>query len=144
MAKVFRDLAFNWRGKEYKIASDNVMAAIGAVEEHLTLKELMGDLQNRKTIKLVSLSKAYSALLANAGCDVSPEELYKAMFTDGTGEEQKTAALAVQALVLMMVPQSAIEEVARKVASGEIDPKKANRRMRRADAASSRKRTKSQ
>lgn len=141
MAKnVFQDLTFKWRGKEYKIASEDVMSAIGAVEEHLTLKELMGDLKDRKTFRMVPLSRAYASLLSHAGCEVTAEEIYKSIFVNGTGEDQKTAYLAIQALVLMMVPRSAIDEVAAKVASGEIDPKKANRRSRRAAVALSKKR----
>lgn len=140
--KVFQDLEFGWRGGTYKIASNCVMAAIGAVEEHLTLAELMGDLQNRKAIRHVSLSRAYAALLSHAGLDVSAEEIYSTMFVDQSGNEQKTATMAIQALVLMMVPKSAIDEVASKVANGEIDPKKANRHTRRVVARMSKKPTK--
>lgn len=102
---LFQSVTLIWRGTEYKVPADQVMMLIAKVEDILTLPELM----NPKGRPLAKISMAYGAALRHAGAKATDEEIYSAMFT--AGEQASAATDAVNGLLMMMVPPSAVKDV---------------------------------
>lgn len=101
---IFKPVTLQWKGNEYTVAADNVMMMIAKVEDILTLPELM----NPKGRPLAKIAMAYGEALRHAGAKVRDDEVYSAMFTHG--EQAHAASDAVNGLLMMMVPPSAISE----------------------------------
>ena len=105
---LFKPVTLTWKGEDYTVSADQIMQMIAKVEDILTLPELM----NPKGRPLAKISMAYGAALRHAGARVTDEEIYSAMFT--AGEQAGAAASAVQGLLIMMVPPSAVEQPEKK------------------------------
>lgn len=106
MAAVFEDIRLEWGGEEFVIPSDRVMGAIMRVEEHVTLAELHEDAAKRRTVRMGRLASAYGSLLRYAGARVSDDEVYAGMFSGA--EKSEATMTAMQGLMMMMVPPSAM------------------------------------
>jgi hypothetical protein len=107
MAKrVFEDIKLTWKGTEYVIPSHHVMKALGRIEDHITLAELMQGMNDRKP-KFSKIASAYGSVLRFCGCQVEDEEIYHGML-HGVSEEDETAvpliAQALMGLLSMMMP----------------------------------------
>jgi hypothetical protein len=123
----FEDVTLKWAGVEYTIPADSMMRAIMLIEEWFTLEDLH---MKSVHLKRAKISAAFAAVLRYAGAKVTDEEVYAGMFKKGVAN---TTIAAVTALSMMMVPADAIEAAAK-----GVEPKKENRRARRAAASSSR------
>ncbi len=96
----FEDIRIGWGGKEFVVPSTRVLECIAQIEEVLTLHEvlLMGE---QRRVKLAPVSKAYAVALRFAGCAITDDEAYAAMFRQQT---QEGAMKAVAGLLTMMLP----------------------------------------
>jgi len=132
----FDAIHLRWQGKTHTIAPDRVMGAIQRIEDHLTLAELQADAA-RGTLRLGKMSAAFASVLRYAGAEeVTASDVYAGMF----GEDAKQNVVAAVALLLgMMIPTNVKLGVtaARETAAG----KEAPRRVRRAAAKSSKRRS---
>ncbi len=98
---IFDPIRLQWEGKEYFIPADQVMQAIARVEDTCTADEL-GRYLKRKAMPLAKLSTAYGDLLRFAGAEVSNEDVYAGMFSEGPKRQAMIVAISV--LLTMMVP----------------------------------------
>ncbi len=102
---IFKEVTITWEGKAYAIPATSVLRAIAIIEEVITLDELM-KYRSRNTAPLGKLAAAYGAVLRYAGAQATDEAVYAAMFD---GQAAESAGTAVSALLLMMVPPSAMQ-----------------------------------
>jgi hypothetical protein len=131
-ASPFDDIHFGWAGQQYTIPAHRVMGAIKRIEDHVTLAELQRD-AGRGTLRLGKMAAAYAEVLRYAGAPaVTEADVYAAMFGE---DAQKTVIAAVSMLLGMMIPRNV------KLAVEGGAPGKAPRRVRRAAASSSKRRT---
>ena len=104
---IFEKVVLTWEGRQYTIPPTRILQCIAKIEEVITLVEL-----NRYvlagTAPLARLAQAYGAVLRHAGANVADDEVYVAMFS-GSGQQER-AAQANNTLLLLMVPQSAIDK----------------------------------
>jgi len=100
---IFDDIELEWEGVNYKLSGDgNVMKALAAVEDHLTLSELY-DAQQSGKMPLAKLSNAYAVLLRHAGAvRITEADVYAGMWKDGETVAKITEA--VTALMQLMMP----------------------------------------
>jgi hypothetical protein len=106
--RAFQDYEIGWRGRSYLIPSDRLLPVIAAIEEVITLQDLLVNaFIDRMPAAKVSL--AYAVILRAAGVKgadgktpINERDVYVGMF-DGEGMLEKTA-LAVQGLIGLMVP----------------------------------------
>ncbi len=103
----FEPIELEWRGVTYTLRGDGkIMRALAAVEDHITLAELAAG-QERGTIPLAKLSRAYAELLRQAGCRVvSDADVYAGMWDGGVNHE--AIQEAINSLLMMMMPPDAI------------------------------------
>lgn len=107
MARAFNDVTLEWKGSKYTIPSDQMMEAINRIEDHVSLETLHVRDGEKPSWKRGKIAQAYAAVLNFAGAKVTPEEVYAGMFEKGASN---AAGVAVQSLILLMVPNSLIEE----------------------------------
>jgi len=105
----FEPIELEWRGVTYALKGDGkIMRALAAVEDHITLAELAAG-QERGTIPLAKLSRAYAELLRQAGCRVvSDADVYAGMWSGGVNHE--AIQEAINSLLMMMMPPDAIPD----------------------------------
>lgn len=72
-----KEIKLSWKDKEAVIPEDGVFLAADAVEDHVTVGELLQMRSQRGKIRFVRLSMAYAALLQSAGIFVTPSEIHK-------------------------------------------------------------------
>ena len=94
---IFRDVELIWQGKTYPVKAENVMRLIAKVEDVCSLVDLHG------VPKLAKVSAGYAEALRFAGCEVTDEEVYAAIFSSGN-EMSKVLGELVTGLLMMMVP----------------------------------------
>jgi hypothetical protein len=112
----FQDYEIGWKGQSYVIPSNHLLLVIAAVEEHITLAELVANATRRK-LPMVKVCGAYAAILAAAGIQgadgkapIAAEEVYLGMFAGEGNLIQKTSAAleqaagVIQGLLALMVP----------------------------------------
>jgi hypothetical protein len=107
---IFEEVRFGWNGREYKIPPDQVMRLLAQIEDVVT----MGDLYRYSVSgrpPLAKLATAYGLALRYAGANVSDEEIYVGMFKSKGKELQTTVVRAIQALLSLMVPPAALQEL---------------------------------
>ena len=73
MASVFQELTLTWKGEEYKVKP--TMALLNKVEQDVSLATLAYR-SSKGDLPLSHLATALAAFLREAGCKVSPEEVY--------------------------------------------------------------------
>jgi hypothetical protein len=108
---IFSDIELDWGGVTYRLRGDrNIMRAIAAVEDHITLTELFEG-QERGSIPFAKLSGAFTEMLHAAGCrSVTSAEVYQALWSSGDGPER--IGVAVSALLQVMLPPGALKSAA--------------------------------
>lgn len=117
MSRVFEDFHLEFSGKRYTIKHDRVLPAIAVVESVVTMAELVDMATgNKAAFRFTQISEAYAKVLRFAGADVDNDEVYAGMF--GTTDGRQNALGAVQMLLTMMMPQSAIKEAETKMKAG--------------------------
>jgi hypothetical protein len=106
--RAFQDYEIGWEGKSYVIPSDRLLPVIAAVEEDITVPELLVMAVMRR-MPVVRISQAYGIILRAAGVKgadgttpITDAAVYAGMF-DGEGVLEK-AALAVQGLMSLIIP----------------------------------------
>lgn len=97
-----------WKDKDYVIPADQVMMAIGIVEDVITYAEMISAAQTGRW-PLQKISRAYGELLRFAGARVSDEEIYEGLFLGGALRDKIVAS--VNTLMVMMTPPSALAEI---------------------------------
>lgn len=107
---LFKTVTLSWKGEDFEVAADKVMLLIAQVEDIITLPELL----NPKGRPLAKISMAYGVALRYAGAKVRDDEVYAAMFAEGSSD---AASNAVNGLLLMMVPPAATEPATTKKAA---------------------------
>lgn len=106
---MFKPVNITWAGKEYSIPPDRIMGAIASVEDIITLKEL-GEYMQKNDAPLGKLAMAFGTVLRYAGARVRDEEIYSAMFEDGSVSIMNCLTIL---LTMMLPPQK--DEPAKKV-----------------------------
>lgn len=96
MAKI---VTLTWKGEDYTLNENEAFLAADAVEEFITLGELFKMRTDGNRIRFAKVAQAYSAMLGEAGCRVTPQEVHKA-FTDAMKSEDAAGKLqmAIQAI----------------------------------------------
>lgn len=115
-SSVFEDIRLAWDGAEYVIPADRVLGAIARIEKHLTLKELHENAAGRDTLPLALISMAYGGVLRYAGAKVSDDQVYLGIFGAGGVAARDAVNAAVQGLLTMMIPPSAMVTAADRAA----------------------------
>lgn len=98
MASIFKPVTLEFKGVQKTIPADQVMTAIGLVENHISLSELT----NSHGAPLAKLANGYAALLNFAGFRVTGESVYVSLFDKDQGK--KSAADSAAGLMMLMVP----------------------------------------
>jgi hypothetical protein len=106
--RAFQDYEIGWDGKSYVIPSDRLLPVIAAIEEDITVPQLLMMTVVRR-MPVARISRAYGTILRAAGVKgsdggalITDAEVYAGMF-DGEGVLEK-AALAVQGLMSLIIP----------------------------------------
>lgn len=112
--RVFDDIRLKWKGNEYTIPSNRVLGAIMRIEQVVSIDDLFSALPQaaggvKTTIKLGALSCAFATALRYAGAEVEDEEVYASIFGSNPQDAASSMLGAVQGLLSMMIPQSAVE-----------------------------------
>lgn len=94
----FSEIKLTWGGKTYSIPPRGRLEAIAAIEEVLTLDELMRS--EKKPPSFAKVAMAYGNLLRHLGADASDDDVYASLF----GGQGASMLQTVQTLLLMMVP----------------------------------------
>lgn len=76
----FEAVSITWKGAEYVVPPDRVLALIAAIEEVITLPEL-AEMGEKRRPKVAKISEAYGAWLRHAGCKVTNAEVFSTMFS---------------------------------------------------------------
>lgn len=94
-----KEIKLKWQGKEASIPEAGVFLAADAVEEHVTVGELLQMRAQRGKIRFARLAIAYAALLQSAGIAAAPSEIHKE-FTKAlkSGAPADRLSFAVQAI----------------------------------------------
>lgn len=87
-------LEITWNGKDYVIGEDDIFLAADAVENVVTVGELVQMRTDGNKIRFVKLAQAFAALLREAGCNVTDRQVHKA-FTDGLKNADPKSKLEV-------------------------------------------------
>ena len=132
MTNAFDPINLRWKGKDYTIQANRVLMAIAAVEDVLPLHRITV-MASTGEINLARISMAYGAVLRFAGAEVADEDVMSGLI--GSPGEAQTAALALQTLLMMMLPRDL-----RSGGSAKAPPGKEFRKAK--GSSSSRKRTK--
>ena len=99
--RAFEDYVIGWEGKTYTIPANQLLPVIAAVEEHVTMHELLeASLKNR--VPLARLSRAYGAILRFAGVSILDDQVYQRMFNGG--DLQNKMVDAANGLLGLMIP----------------------------------------
>lgn len=142
---VFATVTLAWQGKEYQVPPNKMMRTIDAIEEHITLSELVS-FQTTRSMRFVKLANAYAAALRSAGATVTGEEVYANLFEGGDAMGKYVAA--IEELVTMMVPPKSMQsgmkaaegsQMGNGVPTGAKAPSRKPTRRRSGTSASSRK-----
>lgn len=108
----FSEIKLTWDGKAFVIPPRGRLEAIAAIEEVLTLDELMRS--EKKPPSFAKVAMAYGALLRHLGADASDDAVYASLFAGKGANMMQT----VQTLLLMMVPPQSMMEGLAAGASG--------------------------
>lgn len=102
----FDTITLEHEGQDYVVEPRQVMGLIDAVEEHVTLGEIVTDQSKRGTIRFGKLSQAYASALRYAGAKVTDEEIYISLMPTGQDPQamQRRSTEIVTALLQLMVP----------------------------------------
>lgn len=104
----FKDVIFEWDGKEYALRSDKtIMRAIAIAERHLTLHELIRYQHARSTLPFMAIAEAWGAVLRYVGVDVSDAAVYKRLSRGGENQAEAVQQAFVSLLMLMIPDDSA-------------------------------------
>lgn len=110
-----------WEGEVVNVREDQAFALCEAIEEVITLPELI-DMLNSGKPKFRKLSRAYAEMLRFCGFMVTPDDVLKAVmagFKDGS-DEYKVLSDAVRTLVVILM-DGAPEEEDVEVSSGPTE-----------------------
>lgn len=100
---IFKDIELVWHGQTYTVKSEKVMRLIAQVEDVCSIADLHG------TPKLAKVSSGYATALRYAGCRVTDDEVYAAIFQSGANMTQVISELVTGLLVMMVPPPDLIE-----------------------------------
>jgi hypothetical protein len=106
--EIFNPIELSWGGKDYKVPANRVLEAVCVCEEEVTLHELAQYAQ-RETAPAGRLAKAYGAVLRYAGCQVTNDEVFSAMFRQSSADRIN---LSIQTLLMAMMPKDMLVEKA--------------------------------
>lgn len=103
--RAFQDYEIGWNGRTYVIPSAQLLPVIAAVEEYITLPELV----SQRRMPLARLSQAYAVILRAVGvkgtdgkAPITDTEVYTGMFDGGDMSGKMSAA--VNGLLGLMIP----------------------------------------
>ena len=111
---IFESVTLTWQGKEYQVPPTRMLRVIAAIEEHVTLGEIVA-FQATRSMRFAKVAAAYAAALRVAGATVADEEVYADLFQGGNA--MGTYVATVERLLLLMVPPKSMQE-GMKVAEG--------------------------
>lgn len=106
MSGIFDDQVFTWKGVDFTIHARQVLGAIAACEEVLTLHELLM-FAKRGTAPQARLAKAYGTVLRYAGAKVTDDEIYQASVIGTDGAKMRAS---IEGLISLMIPKEAPKE----------------------------------
>lgn len=97
----FEAVSITWKGAEYVVPPDRVLALIAAVEDVITLPELaaMGEARRPKVAKIAA---GYGAWLRFAGCRVTDAEVFSSIYS--TAVTPASAMEHIAALMSVLMP----------------------------------------
>jgi len=113
---MFQPARLKWKGDIIEIPPDRVMTAIAAVEEHLTIHELIRYAE-RGTQPFSKMAQGFSAALRTVGVRVSPEDVYRAMVKGSSDDIMGH----MSALLALMGPPEDID-LGKAEALAKVDP----------------------
>lgn len=129
MSNAFDPISLRWKGKDFTIPANRVLMAIASVEDVLPLHRITA-MASTGEVNLARISMAYGAVLRFAGAEVADEDVMSVLVS--TPSEAQTAATALQALLLMMIPKDL---------RGGGATAQSGKELRKQTSSSSRKRT---
>ncbi len=95
------DFTFTFKDREYRIPGNKIIRTAGAVEEHLTLQELLTGIE-KQSPPINKICLGFSALMKSAGAYVTPEEVREEIFKNNM--ILNNAVIVAQDLLMLMVP----------------------------------------
>ena len=72
-------ISIEWNGQKGTINENEAFEAAEAIEDHVTVFELYGMLQDHKSLKIAQIAKAYAALCRVAGIKAEPKDVASAL-----------------------------------------------------------------
>ena len=104
----FQDYELAWKGQTYVIPSGQLLPIIAAVEEYITLPELLA----KRRMPVARISQAYTVILRAVGvmagdgkAPISEQEVYLGMFDGGVVSTKVNMAI-IGLLSLMLPPET--------------------------------------
>ncbi len=118
-------ISLKWKGESYTLNENEAFLAADAVEDVLTLGELVAMRNDGGKIKFAKLASAYSALLSEAGCDAPAMEIRKA-FTEAMkgrskGFKLELAVEAIDQLILILMDGAPVDDAGDKKPKNESE-----------------------
>lgn len=95
---MFAPAKMKWKGEDIVIPPHQIMTAIAAVEEHITIAELARYAQRRGTTPFARVAQGFVAALAVVGREVDPREVYQGLLK-GSEDEIGTSVMRLLALM---------------------------------------------
>jgi len=120
-----KQIKLTWNGETATLKEDQVFYAADAVEQVITFGELVQMRTTGSNIRFTQISKAYAAMLSEAGLSVTPREVHaeimKAVRTSDKAEKLKLALEAIDWLLIILM-DGAPEESDEGDTSGNVEP----------------------
>ena len=110
MQSGFEDIKLGWQDKDYVIPANRVLGAVARIEQHITLHEILA-YSERSTAPMAVLAQAYASVLRYAGAQITDEDVYQGMFTDGDTTDIVNQLL--NGLLGMMLPPAHQQKTAK-------------------------------
>lgn len=102
-----KKIKLTWKGNEATLNEDQVFFAADAVEQEITFGELVKMRTSGQNIRFTQISKAYAAILNEAGLSVTSREVHseimKAVRTADKTEKLNMALEAIDWLLIVLM-----------------------------------------
>jgi hypothetical protein len=125
---MFQPVTLEWKGKAHTVPADRVMGLIAAVEDQVTLAELVTKTQEGRPPQ-ARIAMGYAAALRYAGVKVEDQEVYGTLFANGASAEHMVK-MATGLLMLMIPPDAIAQASAEGNAAGGSTPGKGSSKPR--------------
>jgi hypothetical protein len=99
-----RSIKLTWKGQAATLSEDQAFYAADAVEQHVTFGDLVAMRTSGKNIRFAQISRAYAALLNEAGLSVTDREVHsEIMSAVRTANKAEKLSMALEAIDWLLI-----------------------------------------